>query len=594
MNTERPENPEEPEVSGRSEAAGADEAGADRVEEAGGAGNDTTGEQSPGRAEEAGRAGGGPAGEQARNRAGEAGDAKSAAGAEPVLSRGNETGDAGSGGDAEHVLSRGGETGDAGNEGERAGRHRSPVVVASVAAAVLLVGGGGAYLAAHNGSDGRTDAGRSGGGTPPPLTLDGWAQGGTGGIAPGEPNPYGVTYVAAGELPGGPGSAPVYEPGAEVGKDRVARLAEALGVDGTPVAEGRIWRVGGGKDGSGPSLQVNRDAPGSWTFSRYAPGTDDCRKITVCVHDPMAPAGTPVSVAAAEKAAAPVLKALGQDDAKIDASQIMGSQRVVNADPVVGGLPTYGLTTGLTVDKQGELVGGHGQLAAPVKGDTYPVLGAKKTLELMNRAPKSDHRMGIGGCASPEPLKDRLEQPCGTSAPKQAADRATVDKAVFGLAARSAGGRQLLVPSWLFEVRGSAQGGAFTVAYPAVDPQYLAAPSASAPSAPSSPSSSSSPKTREVEVAGYTADGRELTVSFMGGVCADYTASAKESGGRVTVTVTERPWPDKVCILIAKEYVKTVRLDAPLDGRTVVGADGKQIPKAKPGALRPQTARTAR
>ncbi len=162
---------------------------------------------------------------------------------------------------------------------------------------------------------------------------------------------------------------------------------------------------------------------------------------------------------------------------------------------------------------------------------------------------------------------------------------------MFGLAARSAGGRQLLVPAWLFEVRASAAGGAFTVAYPAVDPKYLTAPSASAPSSPPSSSSPSAPKTREVPVAGYTADGRELTVSFMGGVCADYTASAKESGGRVTVTVTEKPWPDKICIMIAKEYVKTVRLDAPLDGRTVVGVDGKQIPKAKPGALRPQTAR---
>lgn len=59
--------------------------------------------------------------------------------------------------------------------------------------------------------------------------------------------------------------------------DQVLRLAKALGVSGTPVAEGHGWRLGG-KDGSGPTLQVNREAPGSWTFSRYAPGTDDCKK----------------------------------------------------------------------------------------------------------------------------------------------------------------------------------------------------------------------------------------------------------------------------------------------------------------------------
>ncbi|MFS4097258.1 hypothetical protein, partial [Streptomyces sp. AF1A] len=392
--------------------------------------------------------------------------------------------------------------------------------------------------------------------------------------------------VARGELPKGPGSAPVYRPGAEVGRDRVARLARALGVSGTPVAQGRIWRVGG-KDGSGPSLQVNRDAPGNWSFSRYAPGTDDCRKGALCAHDPMAPTGPPVSEAVAEKAAGPVLKAAGLDGAKIDASRVMGAQRVVDADPVVGGLPTYGWTTGLTVGRQGEVVGGHGLLAAPVKGATYPVLGARQTLDLMNAAPKGDHRMGIGGCARPMPLKDRLEQPCGVApgAPGRPADTVTVQKAVFGLSAHSVGGRQTLVPSWLFEVRGPADRGTSTVAYPAVDPRYLASASPSA--APSAPAASGSPATHDVRVTGYTAEGRVLTVSFFGGVCADYRAAARESGAQVTVTVTERPWPDKVCVLIAKEYVMTVRLHAPLDGRTVAGSDGKDVPRAKPGALRP-------
>ncbi|MGW1911020.1 hypothetical protein ACWCQS_09930 [Streptomyces sp. NPDC002076] len=465
-----------------------------------------------------------------------------------------------------------------------AGRRRSRLVVISVAAAVLLVGGG-AYLAGSGATGGRTGGpGAAGSGaTPPPLALDGFS--GTGGIAPGEPDPYGATYVAQGELPAGPGAAPVYVPKGEVGKDAVTRLAKALGIDGTPVAEGRIWRVGG-KDGAGPSLTVNRDAPGSWTFSRYAPGTDDCKKGVLCTHDPMGPTGAPVSVRKATEAAAPVLKAAGLDDAKIDASQVMGSQRVVNADPVVGGLPTYGWTTGLTVDERGALVGGHGLLGAPVKGDTYPVLSAAKTLKLMNAAPKGDHRMGIGGCASPVPLKNRLEQPCGgsTGVPKRGADAGTdpvtVEKAEFGLAAHSVAGRQTLVPSWLFEVREPAGQGASTVSYPAVDPRYVA----SATTAPSGPGTAPSPHT--VKVTGYLAEGRVLTVSFYGGVCADYTVAAKESGERVTVSVTEHPWPDKVCVLIAKEYVKTVRLAAPLGGRTVVGIDGSRIPQGKPGALR--------
>ncbi|MFJ5305867.1 hypothetical protein [Streptomyces sp. NPDC088350] len=462
-------------------------------------------------------------------------------------------------------------------------RSRSPLVIASVAAAVLLVGGGGAYLASSSSvsgssGDGTGSAASGADGTPPPLALDGYASGGTSGIASGEPNPYGETYKAAGKLPGGPESAAVYSPRGDVAKDDVVRLAKALGVSGTPVAEGQYWKVGG-QDGSGPSLQVNKAAPGMWTFSRYAPGTDNCTDTLKCAHDPGTSSTSPVSVAVAEKAAAPVLKAVGQDDAKVDASQLMGAQRVVNAEPVIGGLPTHGWTTGLTVGAQGEVVGGSGQLAVPVKGDVYPVLSAKKTLDLMNAAPKTDHRMGIGGCASPVPLKDRLEEPCGSSTgspatptPTQAS--ATVEHAVFGLAAHSVNGKQTLVPSWLFEVREASGQDGFTVTYPAIDPQYLTSAGTSAPT----PTSTSSAASRDVKVDGYSADGKSLTVAFTGGVCADYKAAAVEGSDQVTVTVTATPWPNKICIMIAKIYHQTVRLKAPLGDRKVVGSDGKAIP----------------
>ncbi|MEV8435630.1 hypothetical protein [Streptomyces chartreusis] len=484
-------------------------------------------------------------------------------------------------------------------------RRRSPAIIASVAAAVLLVGGGGAYLAANasGGSDGGTSSGAPGGETPPPLHLDGYTEagGGTGGIAPGEPNPYGATYKAGGDLPDGPGSAPVYRAGGEVGAAEVARLAEALGVDGTPVAQGETWRVGA-SDGAGPSLQVNKQAPGTWTFYRYAPGTDNCESTTVCAKAPAGRAGDPVSEDAAKKAAAPVLKAIGQDDAKLDAGQVMGDQRVVNADPVVGGLPTYGWTTGVTVNAQGEVVGGSGQLKAPVKTDTYPVLSAEKTLGLMNAAPKADHRMGIGGCASPVPLKDRMEAPCGAEASMQASgstgappeqDTITVEKAVFGLASHYVDARQALVPSWLFEVRTQGAQDSFTVTYPAIDPKYLdsATPSQEPTGQPSprptgpKDDSTASPVTRNVGVDAYKADDSKLTVAFTGGVCADYKVTASESGDEVTVRVTETSQPDEVCILIAKVFHKTVQLDKPLGDRKVVGTDGQAVPLEKPGML---------
>ncbi|MDX3246727.1 hypothetical protein PV408_34390, partial [Streptomyces sp. ME18-1-4] len=493
-------------------------------------------------------------------------------------------------------VSEGVQVGGVGEEAEAAGsRRRSPLLIASVAAAVLLVGGGGAYLtsgvvsSSGGGSGGSGSGSPSGDGAPAALLLDdysagtGASNGGANGIAPGEPNPYGTTYKAAGTLPDGPSSAPVYWAEGAVAKDEVARLAKVLGADGTPVVDGEAWKVGAA-DGSGPVLRVNRQAPGIWTFTRYAPGTDDCTGGTVkCTRDPAAPAGDTVSEAVAKQAAAPILKAVGQDDAKVDASQIMGAQRLVNADPVIGGLPTYGWTTGISVSAQGEVVGANGQLQAPVKGDTYPLLSAREALAALNEAPGSDHRMGIGGCASPVPLKDRLESPCGTSTAAPQQETVTVEDAALGLAPHTSGGRQVLVPSWLFDVKGAGAADGYTVTQPAVEPAYLESATTPTPTP-----TGSAPKTRDVHPDGYTAEGKELVVSFTGGVCADYRATATESADEVKVTVTETPWPNKICILIAKQFHKTVQLDQPLGSRTVVGTDGKAIPLEKPGARLPQ------
>ncbi|MFB7242765.1 hypothetical protein CW362_41785 [Streptomyces populi] len=472
-------------------------------------------------------------------------------------------------------------------------RRRTPVVVASVVAAVLLVGGGGAYMASTASGGVRSAASGAEDTAPPRLVLDGYAAstggtGGTGGIAPGEPDPYGTAYRAKGALPTGPGSAHVRWAEGRVTRAEVARLAKALGLAGTPRLAGDAWTVGAVKDGTEPNLRVTADAPGTWTFASALPGGDNCVKVTTCSPgDSGSPTGSaqdPVSEATARKAAAPVLKALGQDGAKLDAGQLMGQVRVVNADPVVGGLPTYGWTTGLRIGASGHVVGGSGQLKTPVEGDAYPVVSARKTLDLMNgSAPATDgRRMGIGGCASPVPLKDRDETPCEHPSPAEP-QATTVEKATFGLAAQRANGRQALVPSWLFEVRPPGAQDTYTVTHTAVDPAFLASPQSPAPPSaePAVPVPSGQPSsptaTHDVAVQGYTADGRDLKVDFTGGVCADYTVSAHETSDKVTVTVTEKPWKNKACIMIAKIYERTVRLDAPLDGREVVGSDGKAI-----------------
>lgn len=476
-------------------------------------------------------------------------------------------------------------------------QRRSPLAVASVAAAVLLAGGGGAYWAAtadgHGG--GEYTASDGSGTTPPPLSLDE----GTGGpaadspgasappkgIAPGEPDPHGgrLVYRASGALPDGPAKAAVQRTSGTVSAAEVARLAKALGLDGTPRAEGTSWKVGPDGDGSGPVLRVGKQAPGTWTFARYGSGgTDNCGHKATCSSGHVAPggSGSPVSEKDAKAAAVPVLKAAGQDGAALDARQLMGSARVVNADPVVDGLPTYGWATGVQVGTDGQVIGGGGQLKGLEKGAEYPVVGAADALKELNAAQPSDGRKNISGCATVAPLGgDRKPsgESCGArTGAEPPTTTVTVDKAVFGLAAQFVDGKQLLVPSWIFTVRPAAGGAGNTVTQVAVDPAYLTK------DAPSEKTPDGGGTTRAGGTAqSYSADGRTLSVTFWGGACSTYKVSAKEDGDTVRVHVAEsKPDPDKACIMIAKELTRTVTLDQPLGDRKVVDAgSGGAVPQ---------------
>ncbi|MFH8793022.1 hypothetical protein [Streptomyces sp. NPDC017941] len=518
-------------------------------------------------------------------------------------------------------------------------RRRTPLAVASVAAAVLLAGGGGAYLATASSDGGGRDSSAGDGGAPPPLTLDGYAgdrdgrtgqgpdpksDGGTGGIAPGEPDPSGATYRAAGELPDGPDSASVQHVRGEVGRERVVRLAEALGLSGTPVVRDGTWRIGPAKDGAGPALQVGKEAPGTWTYTRHqAPGSDNCLKGKRCPGQggPAAgrhpdDSGGAVGEAAAKRAAAPVLKAVGLDDAKLDARQLMGSVRVVNADPRIAGLPTYGWSTGVQIGADGRVVGASGHLTEPEKGATYPVVSAERALDLLNKS-GGGGRVGIGGCATPVPHGDGDsgagpgadsgkgrgvdsggdrkpgggdrkpggggDAVCPPDSTLPGPQPIAVEDAEFGLAAQFVDGRTALVPSWLFRVRPQGAPESYTVTHPAVDPKYLRAPGAPGTVGPSQGPTArpGDPDTRShtVRAEGYSAAGRTLTVHFTGGVCSTYAVSADESGDRVAVRITETMKNGTVCVAMAQSYELSVKLDKPLGGRAVVTADGKAVPR---------------
>ncbi|MGW5093010.1 hypothetical protein ACWEQ1_03465 [Streptomyces nodosus] len=472
--------------------------------------------------------------------------------------------------------------------GKSAPRRRRSLIVASVAAAVLLAGGGGVLLS--TGASGGTggSAAPGGDGAPPPLVLDGRGEGAAPGIAVGEPDPYGTEYKVTGSLPDGPDSAPVYWAKGRVTRDEVARLAEALDLVGTPRLVGSVWQVGTAEDGAEPYLRVDRDAPGQWTYGARPQGSDNCLRGRPCKPSGSAATGAgtgPVSETTAKRAAAPVLTAAGQGDARLDASQLMGQARVVNAEPRVGGLPTAGWTTGIRIGSDGTVIGGSGRLKAPVEGAVYPVVDARRALDLPLGATPSYGRKGIGGCVGPVPLKDRDEAPCTASTLAPERPSASVRGAVFGLAAEAVGGRPVLVPSWLFRVRPAGAAEDITVTRPAVDPRYTAPPRAASTAEPGtggpgrSDQSSGASARRAVEVLGYHADGRDLTVSYQGGVCADYAVSVDEGSGEVTVTVTETSAPGRICIMVAKQYRETVRLRKPLGDREVVGEDGMPVPK---------------
>ncbi|MFG3354077.1 hypothetical protein [Streptomyces sp. NPDC048001] len=486
-------------------------------------------------------------------------------------------------------------------------RRRSRLAVASVAVAVLVAGGGGAWLAS-GGSDGAgapsgAEAETRAGEPAPLLALDG-AGGDPGSIAPGEPDPNGggVVYRPEGELPEGPERAAVQRASGSVTEAEVSRLAEALGLAGPPELAGQVWKIGSDKDGSGPVLQVDRQAPGTWTFARFGPnpGGDNCLKGKECpsggpsADGPREP-GPAVGEEEAERAAAPVLEAVGQGDARLRSDQLMGAVRVVNADPVVDGLPTYGWSTGVQVGADGQVVGGSGHLKEPVRSHSYPVVSADEAVKALNEEGRGSGRVGIGGCATPVPHQDDLpadpglpQRPCdpASATTKAAPEVLTITEAEFGLAAQLVDGRQALVPSWLFRVEpenaGDEGGAAFTVARTAVDPAYVKGPQPPGEGGDPEPPGGSD-ELPPVPGTSYRAsgDGRTLTVNFWGGVCDAYAAEATETADTVSVEITvPNPDPARVCIALAEEQSVTVTLREPLGDRRVVdAASGEVLPR---------------
>lgn len=492
---------------------------------------------------------------------------------------------------------------------EPARPRRRGLTAASVALAVLLAGGGGAYWAAGGTGDGASpEAARDGSARrPAPLVLDGYgapaAAPAERGIAPGEPAPDGgPLYKAAGPLPEGPETAPAYRSVADVDRRAVAALAEALEVPGTVREEDGAWTAGGGDRGQGRSLRVD-SATGAWTFTAAVP---------------LRAGG--VSEEEARRAAEPVVEALGLEGAAMDAGTERDGLRIVRVDPRQDGLPVHGRTTEVGVGHGGALAGGSGRLAGLERTDgkaEYPVVDAARALAALNgRSGRTGPQVlcaepaeGKPGPGRPEPARPGADgpdavppadgdpgvpggagspEPCGPGGGRGTLE---VTGAEFGLSAYRSQGRDLLVPSWLFEVAGP-DGRQRTVAHPAVEPEYLAPSSpgdgdgddasTSSPAEPGGPSAGRPVRTA-THVDEYGEGDRTLTVHFWGGVCDDHTATAEESGESVTVRITGKPRdPDGVCVMIAEEMTAEVELDRPVGDRRLLDEEGEPLPEGRP------------
>ncbi|NYI07018.1 hypothetical protein [Allostreptomyces psammosilenae] len=204
------------------------------------------------------------------------------------------------------------------------------------------------------------------------------------------------------------------------------------------------------------------------------------------------------------------------------------------------------------------------------------------------------------GCADLPVPEPGVVEP-GNPAGGEVAPRA-VTGAEFGLSAQwEPSGGAVLVPSWLFTVEEPAEAGRgeATVAQLAVEEEFLAPadgggsvvpeegveigpapgggedsePGAAPPAPQDVPPAPEEAPQPPVTYQVASEDARKLEVTFYGGVCSVYSATAEETAEEVRVTITSQPEEGaEVCILVAEEQSVTVELDAPLGDRTVVDA----------------------
>jgi len=287
-----------------------------------------------------------------------------------------------------------------------------------------------------------------------------------------------VTYKLGGPLPSLPAQAQAWKLGDNVDAGRVATLAAALGLAGTPRQEPNGWSLQDGRR----ALVVHRLAGVPWSYGSgifgtcvgrasgpYRPGPGiQCLDPDAPVSNqpgpvaptrPFRPPDLP-SRAEAERVARDLAARAGLD---LDGAQVKVSDslatRTVTIAPAVGGMPTSGFAWTVSVGPKGVVQHASGYLATPEPAGTYPLIGVEQGFERLKKSGP------LGGVARPGSPAVELD-PCPGGGKVPCTDRlkarvATVTGARLGLqlapVVTEGDGRPgvaYLLPAYLFDLEG--------------------------------------------------------------------------------------------------------------------------------------------
>ena len=361
-----------------------------------------------------------------------------------------------------------------------------------------------------------------------------------------------------------------------------APLRRVLGKD-VAVSNGAWWWAKGCTPPPAPDSAASGCAVGSVAVAAPPVSSSGGSSAGGASATPPSPEPPAMSKDAALRAARPVFDAAHLDVARSTATTSSYGASV-SLDPTVGGLETSGFTTRVELDARSQITSAAGFLATPVRGESYPLITAREAFDRLPVFPMMDLcRMAPNGkgCIAPPP-PEITGAHLGLMAQQLAATRPS-------------SGDRVLVPAWLFDVKGSDQ----PLAQVAISPEFLGSGSDGASDTPAT-TTPTTPMPNQVPPADPGATGPSRTpLSFdsafrattADAVVVQYgdsgscphlqvTHQVKEDATTVYVFLeADAQDPGKVCTADYKARRVTVSLASPLGARKVVdGSTSRAVP----------------